>query len=152
MIVTEQKIRSTMASLLPSLLVCLLVSASSSLASEDSADSSSSSPSLYSIHGKVYPPDNQLRHDPDWYWKTKVSVDGGRKVGFVKEDNTFVVHGLPSGSYVVEVVNPDFAYEPVRVDINSKGKMRARKVNNVQPTQVTQVAYPLKMKPLGKFK
>ena len=44
--------------------------------------------------------------------------------------------GLPTGSYVVEVVNADYYYEPVRVDINSKGKMRARKVNNVQPTQV----------------
>ena len=58
--------------------------------------------------------------------------------GFLREDGTFAVSGLPTGSYVVEVVNADYYYEPVRVDINSKGKMRARKVNNVQPTQVKQ--------------
>ena len=56
--------------------------------------------------------------------------------GFLREDGTFGVSGLPTGSYVVEVVNADYYYEPVRIDINSKGKMRARKVNNVQPTQV----------------
>lgn len=36
----------------------------------------------------------------------------------------------------MEVTNPDYFYEPVRVDINAKGKIRARKVNNVQPSQV----------------
>ena len=51
-----------------------------------------------------------------------------------------MVQGLKSGSYLVEVVNPDYFYEPVRVDINSKGKVRARKINNVQPTQITQVS------------
>ncbi len=61
-----------------------------------------------------------------------------------------MVNGLPTGSYLIEVVNPDYYYEPVRIDINSKGKIRARKVNNVQPTQVTQVAYPLKLKSLGR--
>merc|ERR1711934_316757 len=66
-------------------------------------------------------------------------------------DGTFGVSGLPTGSYVVEVVNADYYYEPVRIDINSKGKMRARKVNNVQPTQVTQVPYPLKMKTMGRY-
>merc|ERR1712154_589434 len=39
-----------------------------------------------------------------------------------------------------------------RVDINTKGKIRARKVNNVQPTQVNQVPYPLRLKTLGKFR
>ena len=92
--------------------------------------------SVYKLEGKVIPPDQRPK---DWFWKTKVVVEGGLKVGFVKEDNTFVVNGLKSGSYLVEVVNPDFFYEPVRVDINSKGKIRARKVNNVQPTQVTTV-------------
>ena len=56
-----------------------------------------------------------------------------------QEDNTFTVRGLQPGSYLVEVINADFYYEPVRVDITSKGKIRARKVNNVQPTQVSQV-------------
>jgi hypothetical protein len=50
-----------------------------------------------------------------------------------------VVNGLAPGSYLLEVSSPDYFYEPVRIDINSKGKIRARKVNNVQPSQVTQV-------------
>ena len=57
----------------------------------------------------------------------------------IQEDNTFVVNGLQSGSYLIEISNPDYVYEATRVDINAKGKIRARKVNNVQPTQVTQV-------------
>jgi hypothetical protein len=50
------------------------------------------------------------------------------------------------------VTNPDFHYEPIRVDINSKGKVRARKVNNVQPAQVNQLPYPLRLKSLGRYK
>ena len=53
-----------------------------------------------------------------------------------QEDNSFTVQGLSSGSYLIEVACPDYYYEPVRVDINSKGKIRARKVSNVQPSQV----------------
>ena len=46
------------------------------------------------------------------------------------------LQGLNSGSYLVEVVNPDYMFEPARVHINSKGKHRARKNNLVQPSQV----------------
>ena len=58
----------------------------------------------------------------------------------MQEDNSFTVQGLSSGSYLVEVACPDYYYEPVRVDINSKGKIRARKVSNVQPSQVDKKA------------
>nr|CAD7585714.1 unnamed protein product [Timema genevievae] len=68
------------------------------------------------------------------------------------EDGTFTVNNVPSGSYVVEISNPNYAYEPVRVEINSKGKYRARKVNYIQPSQVTHVTYPLKFKPLTRFR
>lgn len=64
----------------------------------------------------------------------------------LRDDGSFSVN-LPSGSFVVEVFNPAVYYEPVRVDINSKGKVRARKVNHVQPSAVSQIAYPLKFKP-----
>ena len=66
----------------------------------------------------------------------------------MKEDNSFAFQGLSPGIYLVEV----FMYEQVRVDINSKGENRARKNNPVQPNQVTQLPYPFKAKPLGKFK
>lgn len=60
-----------------------------------------------------------------------------------------MISNVPSGSYIVEVVNPNYTYEAVRVEINSKGKFRARKVNYIQTSQVIQVSYPLKLKPLG---
>ena len=54
--------------------------------------------------------------------------------------------GVPSGSYIVEVFNPSVYFEPIRVDVTSKGKIRARKVNHVQPSAVSQISYPLKFK------
>ena len=114
---------------------------------DSSASGSISEGNLYKIEGKISPPDVKSL---DFYWRTRVMIDGGKKVGFIKEDNTFTVYDLPPGSYLVEVVNPDYFYEPLRVDISSKGKFRARRVNNVQHTQVNTVPYPLKMKPLGK--
>ena len=77
---------------------------------------------------------------------------------------------MAPGSYLVEVDNPEYVYEDIRIDINSKGKHRARKNNPVQPNQVepnmailipsmkrtcfqvTQLPYPIKAKPLGKFR
>lgn len=38
------------------------------------------------------------------------------------------------------------------MEINPKGKFRARKVNYVQPSQVLQVPYPLKLKALTRFR
>lgn len=46
------------------------------------------------------------------------------------------MEGLPPGSHVVEVIHPHFQYETARVDITSKGKLRARKVNYIQPALV----------------
>jgi hypothetical protein len=43
---------------------------------------------------------------------------------FSRTDGSFVVHDIPSGSYVVEVISPAYKFDPVRVDITSKGKMR----------------------------
>lgn len=43
---------------------------------------------------------------------------------FSRTDGSFVVHDIPSGSYVVEVISPAYRFDPVRVDITSKGKMR----------------------------
>nr|CAD7193713.1 unnamed protein product [Timema douglasi] len=67
-------------------------------------------------------------------------------------DQAIAKFELRKGSYVVEISNPNYAYEPVRVEINSKGKYRARKVNYIQPSQVTHVTYPLKFKPLTRFR
>lgn len=69
-----------------------------------------------------------------------------------RKDNSFVINNVPSGSYVVEIVNPTYAYEPVRVEINSKGKLRARKVNYIQTSTVDPVVYPLALTPLARYR
>ena len=110
------------------------------------------SSSNFQIEGKVAPPDSKPK---DWYWTTKIYLEGGKRMAYLKEDNSFVITGLASGSYLLEVSNPDYYYESVRVDINSTGKVRARKVNNVQPkskSKVKQLPYPLRLKSPGPFK
>ncbi|XP_034625097.1 ER membrane protein complex subunit 7 isoform X2 [Trachemys scripta elegans] len=67
----------------------------------------------------------------------------------VTTDGSFVVHDIPSGSYVVEVISPAYRFEPVRVDITSKGKMRARYVNYIKTSEVVRLPYPLQMKSSG---
>ncbi|RWS23700.1 membrane protein-like protein [Leptotrombidium deliense] len=83
---------------------------------------------------------------------TRIMVNYGEYLGFLKVDGTFEISNLQPGSYLVEVTNPDLFYEPIRVDINSKGKIRARKVNYIQTSSVHQLPYPLKFKPKGPFK
>ncbi|XP_060119231.1 ER membrane protein complex subunit 7 [Heteronotia binoei] len=85
----------------------------------------------------------------DWIAGARVLVDGEEHVGFLKTDGSFVVHDIPSGSYVVEVISPAYKFEPVRVDITSKGKMRARYVNYIKTSEVVRLPYPLQMKSSG---
>uniref|UniRef100_A0A2M4AKI0 Putative actin binding protein n=1 Tax=Anopheles triannulatus TaxID=58253 RepID=A0A2M4AKI0_9DIPT len=106
----------------------------------------------YAIEGKVYPPELYGDADLTWQLDTQISINGGEYKGFLREDGTFVISSVPSGSYVVEIINPDYYYEPVRVEINPKGKFRARKLNYVQPAQVLQMPYPLKLKALTRFR
>ncbi|EFA06540.1 ER membrane protein complex subunit 7 homolog [Tribolium castaneum] len=104
----------------------------------------------YAIEGRIFPLSDYQTSQANWQANTRIHVNGGEFIGFVKKDGSFTVHNVPSGSYVLEVLNPEYTFEPVRVEINSKGKYRARKVNYIQPTQVIQVPYPLKMKALAK--
>lgn len=78
---------------------------------------------------------------------TKISVNYGQYVGYPREDGKFEIDNLPSDSYVVEVTHPNYIYEPFRVDITSKGKIRARRVNYIQPALVQTVEYPLQFRP-----
>ena len=123
--------------------LCLLVSTVTEVESS----------SNFQIEGKVAPPDFKPK---DWYWTTKIYLEGGKRMAYLKEDNSFVITGLASGSYLLEVSNPDYYYESVRVDINSTGKVRARKVDNVQPKKRPAkrdvLHYPLQLKSLGRFK
>lgn len=98
----------------------------------------SSDPELFTLYGKV-----NIRKDELDVENTRILVDDGRYVAFLKADGTFSIPGLESASYVVEVVSPRNDYEPVRVDINSKGKVRTRRLNLLQPSDVTILRYPM---------
>ncbi|XP_033743347.1 ER membrane protein complex subunit 7-like [Pecten maximus] len=98
---------------------------------------------LFRIDGKV---DLVSYRDKDWMMQTRVMVDGGNYVGLLRSDGSFTINGVPSGSYVVEVSHPNFIFDAARVDITSKGKMRARRVNYLQPSLVKNIQYPLEIK------
>jgi len=144
------------------LIIALLIGLSSSevvIGQDELVDEVSG---YYTIEGKVYAPDMgpgpsqglavALPSGNKWQMDMSISINNGEYKGFVREDGQFIISGVPSGSYVLDIYHPDIFYEPVRVEINPKGKFRARKVNYIQPAQVVQVPYPLRMKPLMRFK
>lgn len=98
----------------------------------------------YTIHGKI-----NIRADELDLANTRILVDDGVHVGFLRADGTFSVQSLPTGSYILEVASPRNYYEPVRVDINSKGKVRARRLNLIQPSDITLLRYPLALESRG---
>ncbi|XP_014282665.1 ER membrane protein complex subunit 7 homolog [Halyomorpha halys] len=101
-----------------------------------------------SITGKIFPIEDQWSL-LNWQSETDVHLKGGTQKAFLRDDGSFTFSNVPPGSYIIEVTNPHYSYEPVRVEINSKGKIRARKVNYIQSSQIIQVPYPLKLKPYG---
>lgn len=68
---------------------------------------------LYSIDGRVYAPEIYSSNDLNWQRDTVITINDGEYSGFLKADGTFSISGIPSGSYVVEVSNPDYYYESV---------------------------------------
>lgn len=72
---------------------------------------------LYNIEGKVYAPEIFSAADTEWQRDTSITINDREYSGFLKEDGTFVISGVPSGSYVVEISNPDYYYESVRKQI-----------------------------------
>lgn len=126
-------------------------SSSESKESNGSSTSLVTKPSLFSIEGKVFAPSDLLLDD-QFLTTSRVIVNHGEFLGFIKSDGSFVVSNLPAGSYLVEVTHPDYFYEPIRVDITSKGKMRARKVNYLSASAVHQLNYPLRFKAKAPYK
>jgi ER membrane protein complex subunit 7 len=105
------------------LLFCITIAYSQDMIEEPS------STGLYQVEGKVYNPELQIENSFEFTKDTELVLNSGEYKGFLKSDGTFVINKVPSGSYILEIINPDYVYESVRVEINSKGKMRARKVN-----------------------
>uniref|UniRef100_A0A3B3B6E8 Endoplasmic reticulum membrane protein complex subunit 7 n=1 Tax=Oryzias melastigma TaxID=30732 RepID=A0A3B3B6E8_ORYME len=100
----------------------------------------------FKIEGRAIVPGVKAQ---DWVSTARVLVDGEDYVGFLRTDGGFSVNDVPSGSYVVEVVTPSYRFEPVRVDITSKGKMRARMVNYIKTSEVIRQPYPLQIRSSG---
>lgn len=103
---------------------------------------------LYKITGKIHflPNDDQITIRNS-LMKARILINHGQFVAYPKDDGSFEVENLPSESYVVEITHPKYIYEPYRVDITSKGKIRARRVNYIQPALVQTVDYPLIFRP-----
>lgn len=66
----------------------------------------------YTIEGKVYSPE-LYPFDVNWQKDTSISINDGEYNGFLREDGSFFISNVPSGSYVVDIVNPDYFYESV---------------------------------------
>ncbi|XP_072381368.1 ER membrane protein complex subunit 7 homolog [Diabrotica undecimpunctata] len=128
-----------------SILLVVINAAKSELNSEEDNDAS-----RYVLEGRVFPLTDSQSKQFNWQANTRIHVNGGEYLGFVRRDGSFTVHNVPAGSYIVEVLHPEFTFEPARVEINSKGKFRARKVNHIKISEVIIVPYPLRMKALGK--
>lgn len=120
-------------------LVVAVVATAAAAADSDQGQS----PQFFTIEGKVAIPQSL---NFDWITQSRILVDGGKYLGFLKEDGSFVVTNVPPGSYVVEVACPDFDFDPARVEITSRGKMRSRRVNNLGSGQPVTLAYPLRFK------
>lgn len=100
----------------------------------------------FKIEGKVTVPDKASLSD------IRILVDDGVYRAFLRRDGSFTVHNVPSGSYVVDVVSSSFAFQPVRVDVSTKGNCRARELNMLKPSSVTLKNYPLVFSPYGMVK
>lgn len=69
----------------------------------------------YTIEGRVYAPE-LYPYDVNWQKDTAITINDGEYNGFLREDGTFVISSVPSGSYVVDIVNPDYLYESVCIN------------------------------------
>lgn len=107
---------------------------------------------LYTIEGEIlYPDRGHKRFRTDWPAETTLSINGGEYKGFVRLDGSFIISGIPSGSYILDIYHPDLKFQSLRVEINSTGKIRARKLSFLRSLPIHKVPYPLYLKPLGFF-
>lgn len=105
-------------------------------------DSKQDPKKLYTLEGAV---DIEGVDISLWGPKTRVLVDSGKYIGYLKVSGEFQIVNVPSGSYTIEVVTSNHVFDPIRVDISGKtGKIRARKLNLLKPNAVSSLPYPLR--------
>lgn len=95
----------------------------------------------FKIEGQVTVPDKASLSD------IRILIDDGLYRAFLRRDGSFTVHNVPTGSYVVDVISSSYAFVPVRVDVSSRGNVRARELNRLKPSAVSTLNYPLTLKP-----
>lgn len=93
-------------------LSCFLIELSSADNLIDEYDGNSG---RYNIEGKVYAPELFSSSEFNWQQDTAITINDGEYSAFLKDDGTFIISGVPSGSYVVEISNPDYYYESVKL-------------------------------------
>ncbi|KAI8479122.1 endoplasmic reticulum membrane protein complex subunit 7-like [Branchiostoma floridae x Branchiostoma belcheri] len=104
-------------------------------------------PTTFKVEGKAMVPGLKPL---EWIGDAKIIVDHGAYLGFFRMDGSFALY-VPSGSFVVEVVSPTWSFEPARVDVTAKGKIRARRVNLLQIQKNDPLPYPLRFKSKGRI-
>ena len=87
MFLLQNKKHKNMSWIVSGLFLLLSVSGSFCQSEVESGDSSQ----VYKIEGKIIPPENP---PPDWHSVTTVTIDGGKRRSFLKEDNSFVFQVL----------------------------------------------------------
>ncbi|KAH8378364.1 hypothetical protein KR093_010951, partial [Drosophila rubida] len=107
---------------------------------------------VFNIEGIVLPAAVELQADEKWPIDIRIAVNGGEYLGFVRENGSFMVSGVPPGSHILESYHSDIYIPPLRVDISSRGKFRARKLSHIRPKQIIKLPYPLFLKPLKRRK
>ena len=79
---------------------------------------------------------------------TRVTIDGGAREAMVQADGSFVFRSLPAGSYLLEVFNPAFMFEPLRVDIDGQTHVVRAATAGIQ-SKSKSVPVPMRITPLG---
>jgi len=62
----------------------------------------------------------------------------------------FVFFNVPAAnSYVISAGGASLKFRPVRVDVNSKGSMRARELDRIDPHKIEKLPYPIQLRFMG---
>ncbi|KAJ1921593.1 hypothetical protein H4219_000631 [Mycoemilia scoparia] len=109
----------------------------------------------YTVRGSIVTNQN-LEDLSELDSRTKVIVNGGEYVGYIRTDGSFAIHNVPAGESLLEVVSPNFEFPKIRLDITSKdGKAivapRFTQQGHEWTPNVPTVDYPLVLSALGKY-
>ncbi|XP_068637740.1 ER membrane protein complex subunit 7 homolog [Aristolochia californica] len=63
---------------------------------------------------------------------TKIILNGGQRVTFIRPDGYFSFHNVPAGTHLIEVAAVGYFFSPVRVDVSARnpGKVQAALTEN----------------------